>query len=214
MDFLPDAIQQYSDTHTTEANLLLCQIEAETLASVAMPRMISGHYQGRILAMFCAMIQPKLILEIGTYTGYSALCMVENLQKNGKIITIDKNFEIENKVKNYFLQSAFAPQIEYILGDAIQIIPTLPYTDYDLVFIDADKINYANYYDLIFDKVKKGGFIIADNVLWSGKVADNTIKIDKKTAAIMAFNKKIQSDNRVENVLFALRDGLMVVRKL
>ncbi len=214
MDFLPFHIQEYSNNHTTQPNDLLTKIEAETLAHVAMPRMISGHYQGRVLSMFCAMIQPKLILEIGTYTGYSALCMAENLSKEGKIITLDKNSTIEDRVRKYFLESQFYNQIEYIIGDASQIIPTLPYTNYDLVFIDADKIHYALYYELVFDKVKKGGFIIADNVLWSGKVAEKDIKIDKKTAALLAFNQKIQSDTRVENVLFALRDGLMVVRKL
>lgn len=211
MEFLPEEIQKYAENHSDKESELLKRISAETLASVPMPRMISGHYQGRVLAMICAMIQPKLILEIGTYTGYSALCLAENLAPDGKIITIDKNNELETRVRGYFSDSKYNAQIEYKIGNALEIIPTLSENDYDLVFIDADKINYAQYYDLVFAKVKPGGFIIADNVLWSGKVVDQ--KSDKKTVAIKDFNTKIQNDLRVENLLLAIRDGLLIARK-
>ena len=176
-----------------------------------MPRMISGHFQGRVISMLTKMIKPKNILEIGTYTGYSALCFAEGLIDGGKIITIDINVELEDLVRKYFDKSEYKNQIEYRLGDAADIIPTLNET-FDIVFIDADKENYSKYYDLIFDNVTKGGYIIADNVLWSGKVVGN--KIDKDTRAILEFNKKIQEDDRVENVLFPIRDGLLITRKL
>ncbi|TAH28001.1 MAG: O-methyltransferase [Cytophagales bacterium] len=211
MEFLPELIQQYAENHSDKESELLQKIAAETLQDIAMPRMISGHYQGRFLAMISAMIQPKLILEIGTYTGYSALCLAEHLSEKGKIITIDKNNELENRVRGYFSESKYNNQIDYQIGNAIEIIPKLEETDFDIVFIDADKINYALYYDLIFDKVKPGGFIIADNVLWSGKVVEE--KKDKKTEAIKSFNQKINEDIRVENLLLAIRDGLMIARK-
>lgn len=211
MEFLPELIQQYAENHSDKESDLLHKIAAETQKDVAMSRMISGHYQGRFLAMISAMIQPKLILEIGTYTGYSALCMAEHLAENGKIITIDKNNELENRVRGYFSESKYNNQIDYQIGNALEIIPKLEETNFDIVFIDADKINYSVYYDLIFDKVKPGGFIIADNVLWSGKVVEE--KKDKKTEAIKAFNQKINEDIRVENLLLAIRDGLMIARK-
>lgn len=211
MEFLPELIQQYAENNSDKESELLQKIAAETQKDVAMPRMISGHYQGRFLAMISAMIQPKLILEIGTYTGYSALCMAEHLAKNGKIITIDKNNELEKRVRGYFSESKYNQQIDYRIGNAIEIIPKLEETDFDIVFIDADKINYTLYYDLVFEKVKSGGFIIADNVLWSGKVVED--KKDKKTEAIKAFNQKINEDIRVENLLLAIRDGLMIARK-
>ncbi|TAF72565.1 MAG: O-methyltransferase [Bacteroidetes bacterium] len=211
MEFLPELIQQYAENHSDKESDLLQKIAAETQKDVAMPRMISGHYQGRFLSMISAMIQPKLILEIGTYTGYSALCMAEHLAENGKIITIDKNNELEKRVRGYFSESKYNQQIDYRIGNAIEIIPKLEETDFDIVFIDADKINYTLYYDLVFEKVKSGGFIIADNVLWSGKVVED--KKDKKTEAIKAFNQKINEDVRVENLLLAIRDGLMIARK-
>lgn len=211
MEFLPELIQQYAENHSDKESDLLQKIAAETQKDVAMPRMISGHYQGRFLSMISAMIQPKLILEIGTYTGYSALCMAEHLAENGKIITIDKNNELEKRVRGYFSESKYNQQIDYRIGNAMDIIPKLEETDFDIVFIDADKINYTLYYDLVFEKVKSGGFIIADNVLWSGKVVED--KKDKKTEAIKVFNQKINEDVRVENLLLAIRDGLMIARK-
>lgn len=211
MEFLPSEIDDYSAKHTQQENELLKKINRETWAKVLMPRMLSGHMQGRILSMFSKMIQPKIILEIGTYTGYSALCFAEGLQPEGKLITIDINEELEDRVKGYFNESEYKKNIEYIIGNALDIIPTLNEI-FDLVFIDADKINYLNYYHMVIDKVRKGGYIIADNVLWSGKVV-NTAKIDADTQALLDFNQYVHNDTRVENVLFPVRDGLMVLRK-
>lgn len=211
MEFLPKEIDDYAAAHTQDENDLLKKVNRETWQKVLMPRMLSGHVQGRILATFSHMIKPKYVLEIGTYTGYSALCMAEGMQPDGKLITIDINEELEDRVREYFDSSPFKNNMEYIVGDATQIIPELKYT-FDLVFIDADKINYLHYYHQVFDKVRSGGFIIADNVLWSGKVVQ-TSKIDEDTKALLDFNTFVHNDNRVENVLFAVRDGLMVVRK-
>jgi predicted O-methyltransferase YrrM len=162
--------------------------------------------------MFSKMIQPDCILEIGTYTGYSALCLAEGLKENGKLITIDVNEELETRVRSYFEASEFRSQIEYKIGDAMKIIPELN-EQFDIVFIDADKLNYINYYNLVFSKVKIGGYIIADNVLWSGKVADES-KNDKDTELLRAYNLLNHKDERVENLLLPIRDGLMVARKI
>ena len=173
--------------------------------------MLSGHVQGRVLSMLSHMINPSRILEIGTYTGYSAICLSEGLAEDGKIYTLDVNEELEDMVRGYFHEAGITSQVEYIIGNALEIIPGLK-ENFDLVFIDADKINYSNYFDLIIDKVPSGGFIIADNVLWSGKVVGD--KIDKDTQAILDFNEKVHNDHRVANVLFPVRDGLMVLRKV
>ncbi len=210
MDFLPKDIQAYVGGHTQTEPDYLSELERETHLKVLMPRMLSGHLQGRVLKMLVQMIQPHNILEIGTYTGYSALCMAEGLPTDGKIVTIDKNEELEELVQRYVKKAGFESSIELKVGKAMDIIPQLN-TNFDLVFIDADKINYLNYYHQVFDQVNAGGYIIADNVLWSGKVVGD--KTDKDTEAIRHFNKYIQEDNRVENVLFPIRDGLMVVRK-
>lgn len=209
MEFLPPEIDQYVCAHTRHEPEHLHQLTRETYLKVLMPRMLSGHLQGRVLAMISHMIQPKRILEIGTYTGYSALCMAEGLQENGKLITIDINAELESMVRKHI--AAF-PAIDYRLGNALDLIPSLD-EEWDLVFIDADKENYSAYYDLVFDRVRQGGFIIADNVLWSGKVLLPKEKLDKDTKALVEFNAKVNADQRVENVLFPIRDGLMVVRK-
>jgi predicted O-methyltransferase YrrM len=174
--------------------------------------MLSGHFQGRVLSMFSKMIQPNRILEIGTYTGYSALCLAEGLTEKGKIITIDINEELENRVTDYFEMSDYKDKISYLLGDATKLIPNLEEA-WDIVFIDADKLNYLNYYNLVFPNVRLGGYIIADNVLWSGKVADAT-KQDKETNILRQYNQFIHDDQRVEEVLFPIRDGLMVARKI
>jgi predicted O-methyltransferase YrrM len=158
------------------------------------------------------MIQPKIILEIGTFTGYSALCLAEGLQENGKLITIDINDELEKMVRGFFGKSVLHSKLNYLVGHALEIIPSLDET-FDLVFIDADKDNYSNYYDLVFPKLKPGGFIIADNVLWSGKVLMSEKEMDRDTLSLHQFNQKIHADDRVENVLFPIRDGLMVIRK-
>ncbi len=212
MEFLEDKLAKYIEAHTDEEPELLKKLNRETQLKVLMPRMISGHFQGRVLSMLMKMIKPVNILEIGTYTGYSALCMAEGLQANGKLTTIDINAELEEMVSGYFEKSNYAKQIEYIIGDAKNIIPTLD-IKFDVVFIDADKENYSLYYDLIFDKLNEGAYIIADNVLWSGKVVADAIKIDKDTKALLDFNDKVQHDDRVENVLFPIRDGLLIARK-
>ncbi|MFN8357844.1 MAG: O-methyltransferase [Spirosomataceae bacterium] len=211
MDFIAPAIQAYSENHTTPETALLQQLNRETHAKVLSPRMLSGHLQGRFLAMLSYMIRPQYILEIGTYTGYSALCLAEGLQEGGKLITIDINEELESFVRTYFEASGRAHQLDFRIGNARQIIPTLT-ESFDLVFIDADKPSYAQYFDLCIEKIRPGGFIIADNVLWSGKVV-NTGKIDKDTQILLDFNQKVQQDDRVENILLPVRDGLMIVRK-
>jgi predicted O-methyltransferase YrrM len=172
--------------------------------------MVSGHLQGRFLSMISNMICPKFILEIGTYTGYSAICLAEGLSATGKIITIDINEELETRVRGYFSETGRSEKFTYLIGDAAQLIPTLV-TEFDLVFIDADKENYSCYYDLIIGKVRKGGFILADNVLWSGKVVQD--KSDKDTRAVKAFNDKVMNDSRVVTMLLPLRDGIMLMQK-
>ena len=211
MDFLPEKLQEYIEQHSRYEGELLYQLERETYQKVLMPRMVSGHIQGQVLRMLSLMIKPTTILEIGTFTGYSGVCVADGLKDHGKLITIDINKELEDMVKSYFKNSGFESQIDYRIGNAMHIIPTLACT-FDLVFIDADKINYSNYFDLVIDKVNSGGFILADNVLWSGKVIES--KPDVDTRALIAFNDKIQKDTRVENVLFPVRDGIMVMRKI
>lgn len=212
MDFIAKEIEEYALNHTKAESDLLKKINRETHAKIMMPRMLSGHLQGRFLSMISHMVKPDYILEIGTYTGYSALCLAEGLNENGKIITIDINEEIEKFVRNFFEQSDYKNKIDYRIGNALSIIPTINH-ELDIVFIDADKENYSNYYELVFEKVKTGGYIIADNVLWSGKVLIDDNKLDKDTKAIKAFNNKIQNDSRVENILLPVRDGLMICRK-
>ena len=212
MEFIAEELDNYVCAHTIEESELLKRINRETHLEVLQPRMLSGHFQGRVLSMFSKMIQPECILEIGTYTGYSALCLAEGLKEKGKLITIDVNEELENRVRNYFQSSDFKEQIDYRIGDAIKIIPQIT-EQFDIVFIDADKMNYINYYEMVFSKVKIGGYIIADNVLWSGKVADES-KNDKETELLRTYNLLIYKDERVENVLFPIRDGLMIARKI
>ncbi len=211
MEFIPQSIDDYCRDHTSTESALLKKINRDTHAEVLMPRMVSGHLQGRFLALISKMIKPQRILEIGTYTGYSAICLAEGLSTQGKLITIDINEELETRVRGYFKEAGLESQIDYRIGDAAEIIPTINET-FDLVFIDADKENYQVYYDLVFAKVATGGFIMADNVLWSGKVVGE--KKDKDTRAIMAFNDFVMNDPRVENMLLPLRDGIMLARKL
>jgi caffeoyl-CoA O-methyltransferase len=211
MEFINPAIQAYAEQHTSAETVLLKSINRETHAKVLAPRMLSGHLQGRVLSMISSMVKPKCILEIGTYTGYSAICLAEGLGSEGKLITIDINEELAEGVKAYFSIAGLADKIEYRIGNALDIIPTLN-RKFDLVFIDADKENYSRYFDLVIDNVPLGGIILADNVLWSGKVLDG--KPDKDTRAIVDFNTKVHRDPRVENVLFPIRDGIMVMRKI
>jgi len=210
MDFLPENLQRYVETHTSAESDLLKKINRETHAHVLKSRMLSGHVQGRFLSLISKMLKPKVILEIGTYTGYSAICLAEGLQPGGKLITIDNNEELEDRVRNYFKESEYNSQIDFRVGDARKIIPTLTEV-FDLVFIDADKENYSLYYDLVIDKLPSGGLILADNVLWSGKVVQPST--DKDTKAILEFNNKVKDDPRVENLLMPLRDGVMMIRK-
>ena len=212
MDFLSEELQRYVEEHTTPETELLQKLNRETHAKVMKPRMLSGHLQGRILSIFSHMIKPENILEIGTYTGYSAICMAEGLRDGGKLYTLDINEELEAMVRSYFKEAGVEDKIDYRIGNALDIIPGLNVM-FDLVFIDADKVNYSNYFDLVIDKVNAGGFIVADNVLWSGKVV-NEGKTDKDTQVMLDFNSRMHNDERVENVLFPVRDGLMVMRKL
>ncbi len=212
MDFLPEEIEKYVLENTEKESKILQELNHETWEKVLIPRMLSGHLQGRVLSMLSHMIQPKTILEIGTYTGYSALCLAEGLQVGGELHTIDINEELESMVTKYIEKANLKNTIFNHIGNAMDIIPTLNKI-YDIVFIDADKINYSNYYDLVFEQVKTGGYIIADNVLWSGKVVEAKEKLDADTLALIAYSKKVNADNRVQNVLFTIRDGLMVVRK-
>lgn len=214
MDFIDDAIQRYAENHTEDEPQLLKKINLATHKEVLRPRMLSGHFQGRVLSLLSHMIKPRSILELGTYTGYSAIALAEGLQKGGAITTIDKNDELEERVRVYFDQAGLSDTIEYIVGNALDELPKLK-GPFDMVFIDADKENYRKYYDLIFDKLSPGGYILIDNVLWSGKVvADRTEKLDIDTQAIIDFNAHVHKDTRVQNVLFPIRDGLMILRKL
>ncbi len=210
MEFLPEALEEYVGQHTTQENEVLQQLNRETNAKVMMPRMISGHLQGRFLAMMSQMIKPKTILEVGTYTGYSAICLAEGLQDGGTLHTIDINEELEELVRSYFEKAGITNKVQYHIGNALEIIPALQ-GPFDLVFIDADKINYAKYYDQVIDQVATGGYILADNVLWSGKVIAE--KQDKDTAALVAFNAKLMADPRVETVMVPIRDGILIARK-
>jgi len=211
MDFLPDNLEKYVADHTSTESALLKKLTRDTQAKILMPRMLSGHVQGRYLSMLSHLIRPDNILEVGTYTGYSAICLTEGLQPGGKLVTIDVNEELESRVRNYFSEAGLTHRIDYRIGDAAQIIPALNMV-FDLVFIDADKENYSKYYDLVFDKVRPGGLILADNVLWSGKVV--MPKPDKDTRALLAFNQKVMNDPRVENLLLPIRDGIMMIRKI
>ncbi|MBC8399476.1 MAG: O-methyltransferase [Flavobacteriales bacterium] len=213
MDFLPKEIDAYSVAHTTSETEVLSDLNRQTNIQILQPRMLSGHLQGRVLSMLSHMIQPTNILEIGTYTGYSAICLAEGLKENGKVVTIDRNPELEDFTLSYFEKANVSNKIDFRIGNAIDIIPTLKET-FDLVFIDADKTNYSNYFDLVIDKLPKGAYIITDNVLWSGKVVQEIEERDMETKAIVGYNKKIHNDPRVENILFPIRDGLMIARKL
>ena len=211
MDIVDSQIQNYAERFTSDESDLLRELREQNEATRNDRQMLSGFYQGRLLAMFSQMIRPRRILEIGTFMGYSALCLAEGLTEDGKIITLDIEPETSRIAKSFWARSSYADQIESFLGNAADIIPNLNET-FDLVFIDADKPAYSNYYDLVFPKLRSGGFIIADNVLRDGRVLD-AAHGDENTVALHAYNKKINEDKRVSNILFAVRDGLMVIRK-
>lgn len=210
MNFISDQLQQYIDDHSMEESDLLKALDRETHQKVLQPRMLSGSYQGRLLALLAKMIGPKKILEVGTYTGYATLCMAEGLTTGGSIDTIDHNEELADMQRRYFDQSPYGSQIVQHLGEAKDILKTLT-GPYDLVFLDADKENYPQYFDLIIDKLETGGILLSDNVLWSGKVLEKAT--DEATSALQEYNHKINTDVRVETVVLPIRDGLTITRK-
>ena len=213
MYFLPEQIDNYVVAHSQEEPDLLKELTRETYQKILQPIMLSGPYQGRVLSLISKLKDPNSILEIGTFTGYATLCLAEGLAKNGTIDTIDINEELEDFQRKYFDRSGYGPQITQHIGNAIDIIPTLEKT-FDLVFIDADKPNYSNYFELVVDKVVPGGIILSDNVLWHGKVTQPLQDKDISTKAVQEFNTLLKEDPRIETVMLPIRDGLSVSRKL
>ena len=214
MDFLDKHLSNYVDKHTQNEPDLLYALNRETHLKVLNPRMLAGHLQGRVLSMLSHMIQPSKVLEVGTYTGYSAICFSEGLKEGGEIHTIDINEELEPIQTKYFEKAGIANNVKRYVGNALAIIPQIE-GPFDIVFLDADKENYLKYFELTLPKIKKDGYLLADNVLWSGKILEENPKADDvDTIGLKAFNDAIQKDIRVENVLFPIRDGLMVCRKL
>jgi predicted O-methyltransferase YrrM len=213
MDFLPELIEQYVDSHTREESDVLKKLNRETYAKVMMPQMLSGHVQGRFLKMISCMVNPSQVLEVGTFTGYSSICLAGGLKEDGMVHTIDINEELLPMALRYIKEAGMENKIKTYTGNALEIIPIINQT-FDLVFIDADKTNYSKYYELAINKLRLGGFILADNVLWSGKVTEPIQKSDDETKAIMEYNDMVMRDPRVENVLVPIRDGLMIARKI
>ena len=211
MDFLPENIQKYISDISQSESLILKELNRYTNSKVILPRMLSGHVQGRFLSMISKLVNPEIIVEVGTYTGYSCLCLAEGLKKNGKIITIEKDEEFASIAKKFFNRSKYKEKISLIIEDATKAIENIS-EKIDLAFIDADKVNYSKYYDMLFPKLKIGGLIVADNVLWSGKVTQKVI--DDETQSIKNFNIKVKNDERVENLIVGIRDGIMVCQKI
>lgn len=211
MHFISEALEEYVAQHSENEPDLLARLNKETHQKILQPRMLSGHFQGRVLSMFSKLIRPQHILEIGTYTGYAALCLAEGLPENGTLDTIDNNEELVDFQKKYFDQSPWKNQIHQHLGNALEIIPTLN-KKFDLVFIDADKENYINYFHMIVPMMNKGGVILSDNVLWSGKVLEEVKANDKSTKVLLEYNELLKNDPRVETVLLPIRDGLTMSR--
>ena len=206
-------IQEYCDNHTTPESELLYQLNRQTHLKVMRPRMLSGKSQGMLLQMISRMIRPKRILEVGTYTGYSTLCLASGLASDGLIYTIDKNEELEEMIRTYLEKGGIMSQTRLYIGQALEVIPQLNEA-WDLVFLDADKVNYTAYYELILPQMKQGSYMLADNVLWSGKVVEKLKNNDKDTRAMLEFNEHVQNDPRVNNMLLPFRDGLMFIEKL
>lgn len=211
MNFIPEALDEYAVKHTQAEPDLLAQLSRETFQKVLQPRMLSGHYQGRLLSLLSKIIAPKRILEVGTYTGYSALCLAEGLHPEGELHTIDINEELADLQKKYFDLSPYKNQIHPHLGNALEILPKLS-GKFDLVFMDADKPNYPEYFDLIIEKINPGGILLTDNVLWSGKVIEDIKEDDLSTKALLEYNKKVAEDTRLETILLPVRDGLSISR--
>lgn len=212
MDFLPEEIDRYCGQMTEAEPELLREVARDTQANVLMPRMLSGHLQGRVLSMLSHMIRPRCIVEIGTFTGYSALCLAEGLAHDGVLHTFEVNDELETRIRSAFDRSTYADRIRLYIGPALERLSEVE-GPIDLVFIDADKTNYSTYYDAVFDRVRPGGFIIADNVLWSGKIIEDPEGMDADTRALYDYNQKVSRDSRVQTVLFPIRDGLLIARK-
>jgi caffeoyl-CoA O-methyltransferase len=198
--------------HTSPEDKVLAELNRKTHLNVVNPNMLSGHLQGRFLEMLSYMISPELILEIGTYTGYSAICLARGLKSGGQLHTIEVNDELNEMSTHYIALAGVADRVTLHTGRAQEIIPSIPYT-FDLVFIDGDKREYSEYYDLVFDKVRKGGFIIADNVLWGGKIEGGEASKDPQTRGVILFNEKVRDDQRIDKVVLPLRDGILIVRK-
>jgi caffeoyl-CoA O-methyltransferase len=213
MEFLPKDIEAYVLRHTPKESAILHKINRETHLKVMQPRMLSGHFQGQLLRFLVEMIQPKRILEIGTYTGYSAIALAQGLKTGGKLITIDVNAELEKMISNFIVEAELTDKIEQITGNAIEILPTLT-EKFDLIFIDADKRNYRNYLDLVLNNLNTGGYILTDNVLWSGKVTMPKEKMDLDTRLIDEFNDYVQNHPQLESILLPVRDGLYISRKI
>lgn len=211
MDFLPENIQKYISDNSQSESIILKELNRYTNSKVILPRMLSGHVQGRFLSMISKLVNPEIIVEVGTYTGYSCLCLAEGLKKNGKIITIEKDEEFASIAKKFFDRSNYKEKISLLIEDATKAIENIS-EKIDLAFIDADKVNYTKYYDMLFPKLKIGGLIVADNVLWSGKVTEDVS--DNETQSIKNFNTKVKNDERVENLIVGIRDGIMVCQKI
>lgn len=211
MHFLPEKIDNYAVEHTQEEPKILQELSKETWQKVLNPRMLSGAFQGRILSMISKLVAPKNILEIGTYTGYSTICLAEGLQKDGTIFTVDKNEELETLQQKYFTKSGYSHQIKSFVGNALDIIPTIN-KKWDMVFIDADKSNYINYFHLIMPKMNPGGVILSDNVLWNGKVVEKLNPKDLDTKVLLEYNTLLNSNNKIESVLLPIRDGITISR--
>jgi predicted O-methyltransferase YrrM len=212
MHFIAEKIDDYAVRHSEDEPELLKQLSRETHQKILQPRMLSGHYQGRVLSMISKLVNPKNVLEIGTYTGYSALCLAEGLQKDGQLHTIDINEELFDFQRKYFDKSGFGKQIHQHLGNALELVPKLDMI-FDLVFIDADKENYANYFEMVIEKVNPGGLILSDNVLWSGKVIEAVEPDDLDTKALIEYNTLLKDDKRIETIVLPIRDGLTISRK-
>jgi caffeoyl-CoA O-methyltransferase len=212
MEILDEALQSYLDEHCEPEPELLQKINRDTYLKVLKPHMLSGHYQGRVLSFLSKMVQPKRILEIGTFTGYATICLAEGLTEDGEIHTIEVNRELEQMLNSHFKSTNVENKIKLHFGEAEQVIGTLPYTDFDLVFIDADKKNNYTYFQIVIDKVRQGGLIIIDNVLWKGKVYGE-ISNDADTESIRKMNDRVAADDRVEKLILPVRDGLLLIRK-
>ncbi len=212
MHFIPEAIDNYAVAHTQAEPDILAQLTRETYQKILQPRMLSGHFQGRLLSILSKIVNPTTILELGTYTGYSAICLAEGLKENGELHTLDVNEELQFIQDKYFELSGFRNSIHQHLGEALELLPTLN-MKFDLIFMDADKPNYPAYFNLIIDKLNPGGILLTDNVLWSGKVVEDLKKDDESTRALLEYNKLVATDPRLETVMLPIRDGLSLSRK-